>query len=213
MTVAHYTSLHPPWEPLTLVLTAGAIWLTACGVRLSTKAVGLAVLMQVAIMLIVCSDHAHRLQRCPRRPACPSLGYTVLLDTPNLWSGLRVGRVPARPLHVHWMGERSSARRGVPRSEAPFREPSTCRSRSPRPCSSLLRRRGSRFRRLPVCAIADAWAMFIAGARARRSHRAHLKSRLIPRHRSESCRSLLTPTYFSATAFGLRAAGRTTVTV
>jgi amino acid transporter len=54
MTVAHYTSWSPPWEPLTLVLTAGAIWLTARGVRLSTTAVGLAVLMQVAIMVIVC---------------------------------------------------------------------------------------------------------------------------------------------------------------
>jgi amino acid transporter len=55
MTVAHYTSWHPPWEPLTLVLTAGAIWLTARGVRLSTAAVGLAVVMQVAIMVAVCA--------------------------------------------------------------------------------------------------------------------------------------------------------------
>jgi amino acid transporter len=54
MTLAHYTSWHPPWEPLTLVLTVGAIWLTVRGVKLSTKAVGLAVLAQVAIMLIVC---------------------------------------------------------------------------------------------------------------------------------------------------------------
>jgi amino acid transporter len=54
MTVAHYTSWSPPWEPLTLVLTAGATWLTARGVRLSTTAVGVAVLMQVAIMVIVC---------------------------------------------------------------------------------------------------------------------------------------------------------------
>ncbi len=54
LTLAHYTSLHPPWEPLSLVLTLGAIWLTARGVRLSTTAVGLAVLVQVAIMLLVC---------------------------------------------------------------------------------------------------------------------------------------------------------------
>jgi amino acid transporter len=54
MTVAHYTSWRPPWEPLTLVLTAGAIWLTARGVKLSTKAVGLAVLLQVGIMVLVC---------------------------------------------------------------------------------------------------------------------------------------------------------------
>jgi len=55
MTVAHYTSWRLPWEPLTLVLTGGAIWLTARGVRLSTTAVGLAVLIQVAIMLLVCA--------------------------------------------------------------------------------------------------------------------------------------------------------------
>ena len=54
LTLAHYTSWHPPWEPFALVLTAGAIWLTARGVRLSTSAVGLAVLAQVAIMVAVC---------------------------------------------------------------------------------------------------------------------------------------------------------------
>jgi amino acid transporter len=54
LTVAHYTSWRVPWEPLTLVLTVGAIWLTARGVSLSTKAVGIAVLVQVAIMLLVC---------------------------------------------------------------------------------------------------------------------------------------------------------------
>jgi len=54
MTLAHYTSWHPAWEPLTLVLTIGAIWLTARGVKLSTTAVGLAVLIQVAIMVVIC---------------------------------------------------------------------------------------------------------------------------------------------------------------
>ena len=54
MTLAHYTSWHPPWEPMTLVLTIGAIWLTLRGVRLSTRAVGLAVLVQVGVMLVVC---------------------------------------------------------------------------------------------------------------------------------------------------------------
>ena len=54
LTLEHYTSWHPAWEPLTLVLTLGAIWLTARGVRLSTTAVGLAVLVQVAIMVTVC---------------------------------------------------------------------------------------------------------------------------------------------------------------
>ena len=54
LTLAHYTSWQPAWEPLSLVLTVGAIWLTARGVKLSTAAVGLAVLVQVAIMLLVC---------------------------------------------------------------------------------------------------------------------------------------------------------------
>ena len=54
LAIAHYTSWHLPWEPLTLVLTVGAIWLTARGVSLSTTAVGVAVLVQVAIMLMVC---------------------------------------------------------------------------------------------------------------------------------------------------------------
>jgi amino acid transporter len=54
MTVSHYTSWHPAWGPLALVLTVGAIWLTARGVKLSTGAVGAAVLVQVAIMVVVC---------------------------------------------------------------------------------------------------------------------------------------------------------------
>jgi amino acid transporter len=54
LTLAHYTSWQPAWEPLSLVLTVAAIWLTGRGVRLSTTAVGLAVVVQVAIMLLVC---------------------------------------------------------------------------------------------------------------------------------------------------------------
>jgi amino acid transporter len=55
MTLAHYTSWHLPWGPLTFVLTVGAIGLTVRGVRLSTTAVGVAVLAQVAIMVMVCT--------------------------------------------------------------------------------------------------------------------------------------------------------------
>src|SRR5271154_1793776 len=36
--VAHYSSWQPPWEPITLVLTVAAVWLTARGVKLSTTA-------------------------------------------------------------------------------------------------------------------------------------------------------------------------------
>ena len=54
MTLSQYTSWHPWWGPFSLVLTAGAIWLTARGVKLSTTAVGAAGAVQVAIMVAVC---------------------------------------------------------------------------------------------------------------------------------------------------------------
>jgi len=54
LTLGHFTSWHVPWEPLTLVLTGAAIWLTVRGVRLSTSVVGVAVLLQVTVMLVVC---------------------------------------------------------------------------------------------------------------------------------------------------------------
>jgi amino acid transporter len=54
MTLAHYTSWHVPWGPLSLVLTLAAIWVTARGVKLSTAAVGVALVAQVAVMLAVC---------------------------------------------------------------------------------------------------------------------------------------------------------------
>ena len=54
MTLAHYSSWHLPWGPLTVVLTVGAISLTVRGVRLSTVAVGVAVVVQVAVMVVVC---------------------------------------------------------------------------------------------------------------------------------------------------------------
>ena len=54
MTLSQYTSWHPWWGPISLVLTAGAIWLTARGVKLSTTALRAAVLVQVAIMVAVC---------------------------------------------------------------------------------------------------------------------------------------------------------------
>jgi amino acid transporter len=50
LTFSQFTSWHPWWGPFTVVLTAGATWLTARGVKLSTIAVGAAVLVQVAII-------------------------------------------------------------------------------------------------------------------------------------------------------------------
>ncbi len=55
LTLAHYTSWNAPWQPFTLVLTAAAVWLTVRGVKLSTSAVGIAVVVQVAIMVAVCA--------------------------------------------------------------------------------------------------------------------------------------------------------------
>jgi len=54
MTLDHYTSLNVPWGPLSLVLTVVAIWVTARGVKLSTSAVGVALVAQLAVMLAVC---------------------------------------------------------------------------------------------------------------------------------------------------------------
>jgi amino acid transporter len=55
MTLDHYTSVHVPWEPLSVVLTIAAIWVTAKGVKLSTAAVGIALVAQIAVMLAVCA--------------------------------------------------------------------------------------------------------------------------------------------------------------
>ncbi len=54
MTLDHYTSLRIPWIPLSVVLTVAAIWVTAKGVKLSTAAVGIALVAQIAVMLAVC---------------------------------------------------------------------------------------------------------------------------------------------------------------
>jgi amino acid transporter len=55
MTLSHYTSLDLPWGPLSVALTVGAISVTARGLKLSTWAVGVAMAMQVAIMVAVCA--------------------------------------------------------------------------------------------------------------------------------------------------------------
>ena len=59
-------------------------------------------------------DHGRGLRRCPGRSACPSVGHTVLLGAPDRWSGRPLRRLPAGPVHVHRVGERPRARRGVP---------------------------------------------------------------------------------------------------
>jgi len=54
LTLEHYTSWHPSWLPIALVMTAGAISLALRGADLSTAAVGVAVVVQVLVMLAVC---------------------------------------------------------------------------------------------------------------------------------------------------------------
>ncbi len=82
LTLDHYTSWHPPWEPLSLALTVGAIWLTSRGVSLSTAAVGMAVVLQVGIMLVVCAvtlvDQRNELSGIPFSWAHLSGGLTGL---------------------------------------------------------------------------------------------------------------------------------------
>lgn len=82
MTLSHYTSLNIPWEPLSFVLTVAAIWVTAKGVKLSTAAVGIALVAQVAVMLVVCVavlvDQRSRLSSVPFSWAHLSGGLTGL---------------------------------------------------------------------------------------------------------------------------------------
>ena len=79
LTLDHYTSWNPPWEPLSLVLTVGAIWLTARGVSLSTAAVGLAVVAQVA-------DHGPGVRR-----SSSSTSVRHLSGIPFSWAHLTGG--------------------------------------------------------------------------------------------------------------------------
>ena len=69
LTLTHYTSWHPPWGPLSFLLTGCAIWLTIRGVKLSTTSVGAAVIVQVAVMVAVCTvvlvDQRARLSAIP----------------------------------------------------------------------------------------------------------------------------------------------------
>jgi amino acid transporter len=54
LTFEHYTSWHPSWFPIALLMTGGAIWLTLRGAGLSTIIVGVTVVVQELIMIAVC---------------------------------------------------------------------------------------------------------------------------------------------------------------
>ncbi|HYB22960.1 MAG TPA: APC family permease, partial [Solirubrobacteraceae bacterium] len=54
LTLENYTSWHLSWLPIALVTTVGAIWLALRGAGISTAAVGVAMTIQLAIMVAVC---------------------------------------------------------------------------------------------------------------------------------------------------------------
>jgi len=54
LTLQHYTAWNLSWVPISVVMTGGAVWLTLRGAALSTAAVSIAMVVQVAIMLAIC---------------------------------------------------------------------------------------------------------------------------------------------------------------
>ena len=54
LTLDHYTSWHPDWLPITLVMTLGAVGLTLRGAGQSTAVVAVALIIQVSVMVACC---------------------------------------------------------------------------------------------------------------------------------------------------------------
>ncbi|HXD55499.1 MAG TPA: APC family permease [Solirubrobacteraceae bacterium] len=54
LTLGRYAGWEPSWLPIALVMTAGAVAVTLRGANLSTAAVGVALVLQVAVMIAVC---------------------------------------------------------------------------------------------------------------------------------------------------------------
>ncbi len=73
LALAHYAHVAVAWEPISLVLTLGALLLSARGVSLSTRAVGVAVVLQVLVMIAVCAvvllDQRAALSDAPFHPS------------------------------------------------------------------------------------------------------------------------------------------------
>ena len=55
LTLQRYTPWSPSWVPISVVMTAGAVWLALRGAALSTAAVAVAMVVQVAIMIATCA--------------------------------------------------------------------------------------------------------------------------------------------------------------
>jgi len=53
-TLQHYTAWNPSWVPISVAMTGGAVWLTLRGAALSTTAVAITMVLQIAIMLATC---------------------------------------------------------------------------------------------------------------------------------------------------------------
>jgi amino acid transporter len=54
LTLDHYTSWHPSWLPLALITSTAALALTLRGASLSTNAIGVAMVVQVLVMIAAC---------------------------------------------------------------------------------------------------------------------------------------------------------------
>jgi amino acid transporter len=69
LTLAHYTSWHPSWLPIALVMTAAAVALTLRGASLSTGVIAVAIVVQILVMLAVCvvvlADRGRHLSSSP----------------------------------------------------------------------------------------------------------------------------------------------------
>jgi amino acid transporter len=70
-TLARFAQVSVPWGPITVVATLGALALMVRGIRLSTSAVGGAVVFQVVVMVVACAivlaDHRGHLSGAPFR--------------------------------------------------------------------------------------------------------------------------------------------------
>jgi len=82
LALERYAHVSVPWEPVSLVLTLAALALSARGVRLSTSAVGAAVVFQVLVMVGVCvvvlTDGAVSLETAPLKWSSISGGLAGL---------------------------------------------------------------------------------------------------------------------------------------
>ncbi len=116
LTLHHYTSWHPSWLPLTIVTTVGALALTLRGASLSTTAIGLALIVQVLIMIATCLvvlvDQGGHLSATPFSPSHLHNGLT----------GLSAGFPLALYMFIGWENapalaeETSNPRRTIPRA-------------------------------------------------------------------------------------------------